>query len=238
MTARNLPRNHHGADPSGVVAPLPIFLLPAYTVLPFIRSPLGIGLVNPWNVIRRTLGLIILVPILEAILDIFVPSRASRDMGHVWLSIFALSYLVVSLVILARRWQGQRNGEEVHSAETGYSWLALRTKLPVGICEQLIVPLAIGILGYLIDHTFSVELGWWLMAAGVSLFILARWESRSFWAQHQGTVDDLIHAKSFEKRMERHETKQSGVTAGTPQDGPVFADLGDDISDFGEPRKR
>jgi hypothetical protein len=228
MAERDLPRNFHSDEYGGVSAPLPWVLLPAYTVLPFLRSPIGLQLVHPWTVIRRTLGLILAAWLLGTFLPAFTPPAQRKDMGETLLVGFTLAYLMVALVIFARRWQGQRKGEEMHSGEAGYSWLVQRTKLPVFLSEQVIVPLAIGALGYLLAHTISVELGWWLMAAGVSLFIMARWESRRVWSQHQATVDDLIRAKTYEDRMERHET-QTGSAHASP-DTPVFADLGDDAA--------
>ncbi len=227
MPARNLPRNFHSDEYGGVSAPMPWVLLPAYTVLPFLRSPVGLQLVHPWTAIRRTLGLIVLPVIVIGIVNAFRPPQRHFDTGHIWLSLFALSYLAVALITFVRRWRGQRRGEEMHSGEAGYSWLVQRTALPVALCEQVIVPPAVGALGYLIARTFSFELGWWLVAASVSLFIMARWESRRLWSQHQAVVDDLIRAKTYEDRMERHEAgARASSSMGT--DEPVFADLGDD----------
>jgi uncharacterized membrane protein YhaH (DUF805 family) len=208
VNKRHLPRNFHSHEYGGVVAPLHWLLLPAYTVLPFIRSPLGMQLVHPRNtVVIRVVALIFLPLIIEAVYVGFTQARLPENMGHIPLIYFALAYLAVTLVLFARRWHGQRHGEELHSGEAGYSWLAWYSTLPVALCEQLIVPLAVGALGYVVAHTFSVELGWWLMAAGVSLFIMARWEYRRIWSQHQATVDDIVRASP---------------------DEPIFADLGDD----------
>jgi len=228
MPACNLPRNFHSDEYGGVSAPAPWVLLPAYTVLPFLRSPIGLQLVHPWTVIRRTLGLIILPVIVVGIVNGFrSPQRNISHSGHIFLSLFALAYFAVALVIFVRRWRGQRKGEEMHSGEAGYSWLVQRTTLPAPLCEQVVVPLATGALGYLIARTLSFELGWWLVAAGVSLFIMARWESRRLWSQHQATVDDLIRAKTYEDRMERHEAG-GRASPSKGSDEPVFADLGDD----------
>ncbi len=228
MTKRDLPRNFHSDEYGGIYAPAPILLLPAYTMLPFIRSPLGIQLVNPWTALRRFLGLTILPLIAEFLWVGFTNKRLPGNMGHIPLIYFALTYMVFAFGIFARRWYGQRHGEEVHSGEAGYSWLVKLTALPIGLCEQVVVPLAVGFIGYLIDHTFSVELGWWLMAAGLSLFIMARWEYRRLWSQHQATVDDLIRAKTYEERLSGHESKQ-GTSSQESGHGPAFADLGDDF---------
>jgi hypothetical protein len=227
VAQRDLPRNFHSDEYGGVYAPGPLLLLPAYTLLPFIRSPVGIQLVNPAKVIRRVVGLIVLPFIAEVLWVGFTQKRLPDSMGHISLVAFALAYLIASLVVFARRWYGQHHGAELHSGEAGYSWLVWRTTVPVGACEQVIVPLIAGVLGYAIAHTFSIELGWWLMAAGVSLLIMARWEYRRVWSQHQATVDDLIRAKSYEDRMTRHESMQGGASPASAS-GPIFADLSDD----------
>jgi hypothetical protein len=237
VTKRSLPRNFHSHEYGGVIAPPAWVLIPAYSLLPFIRHPLGLYIVHPRVVVIRVVALIFLPLIIEVFYVGFTQARLPENMGHIPLIYFAVAYLAVSMVVFARRWQGQRRGEELHSGEAGYSWLAWHTSLPVGLCEQLIVPLAVGLLGYLIAHTFSIELGWWLMATGVSLFIMARWEYHRLWSQHQATVDDLVRAKTYEERMSSHEAGQ-GAASQASTDGPVFADLGDDDPAPGKRRGR
>jgi hypothetical protein len=199
-------------------------MLPAYTVLPFLRGPLGYEIVQPFRAIRHALQLIILPVLVEALWVAFNPQRTPPVTRYPYLSIFALTYLAVTLILFARRWWGQRKGEEVHSAETGYSWLAWYTRLPVPLCELIIVPGALFGLGYALDHGgVSMELGWWLMACSASLFLMGLWEFRRAWSQRRATTDDMVRAKAFEARVDRQ-----GVGAGgaqTKKDGPDFADL-------------
>jgi hypothetical protein len=229
MAMRELPRNFHSDEYGGVSAPAGWVLMPAYTILPFIRSPLGIHLVHPWTVIRRTLLLIVVPTIIEAVASAFSPPHPRKDLGLLPLDVFALAYCALSLAIFARRWRGQRSGDDMHSAESGYSILVRITSLPVWLIEQLVVPVATLGLGYLIAQTISVEFGWWLMVAGLSVFIMARWEHRCLWAQHQATVDDFIRAGSYEDRIARHDNQHAGA-ANAGADAPVFADLGDDVA--------
>jgi hypothetical protein len=226
MATRDLPRNFHSHEYGGVTAPPWWLLAPAYSVLPFIRRPLGMVTVHPRKVIARTVLLVLLPPLIHWFYIAFTSRLLSDHMGHIWLVYFAVASLAVSLAIFIYRWYGQRHGEELHSAEAGYSWLALKTRLPVALSEQLIIPLAIGLLGYGIAQTFSFELGWWLVASGASLCIMALWEYRRIWSQHQATVDDIVRAKTYEERMGRHETQQG--PSQRPSDAPVFADLGED----------
>ena len=142
--------------------------------------------------------------------------------GFPYLSLFALTYLVLSLAIFARRWWGQRHGEEIHSSEAGYSWLARYSHLPVPVCELAIVPFAVFALGYVLAHTVTLELGWWLMACGASLCLMALWEHRRVWSQHRATVDDVVRAKVFEARVDRAAPQTSPVGG---KDEPDFADL-------------
>jgi len=221
-TIRVLPVNFHSDEYGGVSAPPSWLTLPGYTVLPILRGPIGINHVHPWKVLIRTLGLIFLPALLMAFINAFIPPANRTSTGHDALTLFALAYMVISLVIFSRRWLGQRRGEKMHSAEAGYSWLAQRTTLPVVLCEQVIVPVMVAALGYVVAHTFSFELGWWLVAAGISLFIIARWEYRRVWAQHQSTVDDLIRARAYEERVDRQEAQRANPYQATAD--AIYAD--------------
>ena len=64
------------------------------------------------------------------------------------------------------------------------------------LCEQILVPRGVTILGYAIAHSFSVVLGWWFILCGISLYFMARWEHKRTWSQRRSTVDDTIRSKS------------------------------------------
>ena len=220
---RDLPPNFHSHEYGGTDAPAPILLMPAYTVLPFIRSPLGYEIVHIMPAIRRTLGLIILPVIAEFLWVGFTNKRLPENMGHGYLVDFALAYLVADIVIFGRRWMGQRKGEKLHSAEAGYSWLAWYTPLPVALCELVAAPGALLLIGEVFHRTVSIELGWWFRFAGASLFLMGWWEHRRIWSQHRATTDDLVRAKAFDARVDH-----AGVHQGpspTAAEGTDFADL-------------
>ena len=197
--------------------------MPAYTVLPFIRSPLGYEIVRILPALRRTLGLIVLPVIAEALWVGLTHAQLPANMGHVYLSDFALAYLVADLIIFARRWSGQRSGEKLHSAEAGYSWLAWYTTLPVVTCELVAAPGALLLLGEVFHRTVSIELGWWLRLAAASLLLMGWWEHRRVWSQQRATTDDLVRAKAFDARVDRSGVHQGAPS--TPTDPPNFADL-------------
>jgi hypothetical protein len=226
MAQRTLPPNFHSHEYGGVIAPVHFTLVPAYTLLPFLRRPIGIHLVSPFTVLLRTFLMIILPPVLIGFYVGITLRPVSRAWGHEWFVCFALAYAALALATFAWRWIGQRRGEELHSSEAGYSWLVRLTPLPVGLCEQILVPFLVWVVGYGIDHSVSKLLGWWFMAGAASLFIMGRWEGRRRWTQQQSTVDDVIRAKTYEDRMAWHEATQR-VSPATP-DAPVFADLSDD----------
>ena len=220
---RDLPPNFHSHEYGGTEAPAPFLLMPAYTVLPFIRSPLGYEIVRILPALRRTLGLIVLPVIAEALWVGFTHAQLPANMGHVYLSDFALAYLVADFIIFARRWSGQRSGEKLHSAEAGYSWLAWYTTLPVVTCELVAAPGALLLLGEVFHRTVSIELGWWLRLAAASLLLMGWWEHRRVWSQQRATTDDLVRAKAFDARVDRSGVHQA--TPSTPTEPPDFADL-------------
>jgi hypothetical protein len=154
-------------------------------------------------------------------------------MGHLWLAGFAVASLAVSCVIFARRALRQRRGEEIHTAEAGYSVLTWRTNLPVALCEQIIVPLALAAVGWLIAHTFSLELGWWLMVCAASWLVMARWELRRRLSQTRATVDDMIRAKTFEARLDGHERQARTASRGPDLAGGYGRSSEPDMAELG-----
>ncbi len=219
---RTLPPNLHSHEYGGIQVPHHLIMLPAYTVLPFLRAPIGYDLVRPAAAIMRAIALIVF-PVLAEGLWVGFTQRPIPPTRLPYLSLFALAYLAASLAIFARRWIGQRRGEELHSGEAGYSWLARLTPVPVWLCELIIVPALVTGAGYLLVGNVSNELGWWLEAAGTSLFVMTLWEYKRTWSQRRAAVDDVVRGKAFEARVD-----QQGTRAGRPQrdkGGPDFADL-------------
>ena len=215
---RRLPHNFHAQEHGSVESPPRWAFVPARTVLPFLRTPLGYDMVHPGKAITTAFMLIVL-PLVFWFLYVGLTRRPPPDnIGHVWLAGFAAASLVISCIIFARRFIGQRRGEEIHTSEAGYSWLTWRTRLPVPLCELIIIPLGLGVLGWVIKDTFSLDLGWWLVVCAVSYLIMARWESRRRLSQTRATVDDMIRARTFEERLDGHERQAKG--ARTANAGP------------------
>jgi hypothetical protein len=219
---RRLPPNFHTHEHGAVEPPPRWAFMPARTVLPFLRTPLGYDMAHPRTAFWNAFMLVVL-PLVFWFLYVGLSRRQPPDnIGHVWLAGFAIASLVVSCVIFARRFIGQRRGEEIHTAEAGYSWLAWRTSLPVPLCELLIIPLGLGVAGWVIKDTFSLDLGWWLVVCAVSYLIMARWEYRRLLSQTRATVDDMIRAQTFEERLDGHERQARGARTGKagPQQRP------------------
>jgi len=222
---RTLPPNFHSHEHGGVDAPPRILLKPAYTVLPFIRAPLGYHVVHPYQAIVMALGLSILPPFLAIFYVGFTRVQMPDNVGHEYMIYFAILYLVLSLLRFAWRVLGPR--KNIHSAEAGYSWLARLTPLPVWLCEIVLVPAAVGYVGYLIRESFSAELGWWLLICAMSLMLMAVWEAKRRASQRRATVDDIIRAETFEARVSGQEARAkpaAGMNADA--DKPDVAELG------------
>jgi hypothetical protein len=203
---RRLPRNFHAIDHHDTSAPPHCTVLfPARTVLPFLRTPLGYNMVHPGAALTGAIALCFLPLVFWALYAGVRQPHIPDNIGHTWLMGFAVVSFLATCLIFARRAIGQRRGTQIHTSEAGYCYLTWRTDLPVPLCEQIIVPAALMCLGWLIAHSVSFELGWWLVVCGVSYLVMARWEYTRRLAQTRTTVDDMIRAESFEERLDSHE---------------------------------
>ena len=220
--ARSLPPNFHSHEYGTIDAPPHFLLAPAYMALPFLRSPIGYGLVRPFTAFYRTVLLIVVPVVLEWLWEGLRPQRRDVLDGFPFLSAYAAAYLVLSLVLAARRSIGLNRAPPLHSQEAGHSWLVRFTTLPVPLCEILIIPGAVFLLGLVVRNTVSWELGWWWMITGLSLFGMGLWEFRRLRAQQRATTDDMMRAKTFEERVDKQD---AGAKSGPQKDEPDFADL-------------
>jgi hypothetical protein len=210
----------------GLLPPAWYVLAPAYTLLPFIRTPLGWHVVHPASTITAALALAFAPFLIWFVLAAFV-SGPIPDMGHEAMMVFAGVYFALGVVIWIRRWRGQGCGAEVHSAEAGYSWLAWYSPawFPVPLIEIVIVPLLV--FGLACGLLFlSFELWFWFTAAALSLLMMAQWEWRHRLAQARARIDDTVRAGVYEEQLDRHEKAKARTrkSAGA-QPGPDFADL-------------
>jgi hypothetical protein len=205
---QDLPRNFHSFEYGSGKAPSRAVLFPGYTLLPFIRDPLGFDIVNPKTAIMRTLLLL-----LAGYLGQFVMPHAPPE-DFALLACFALAYLALSLVRFFRRWRGQGRGEDIHTAEAGYSFLARMLPLPVAITEILILPALIALMGSELWDSGNCELGGWLMLAALSLSLMGWWEYRRRWSQHRALTDDVLRAESYSERMQARESRARSAGRG------------------------
>jgi hypothetical protein len=197
---RHLPRNYHTHEHGTKPPPPGWMLFPALTVLPFLRGPLGYEMVHPRPGIVRALKLIVLPACIWWVFHPFIHFPA--NLGHMWMMRFAAAGFVLSLVVFLWRAFGPSRGEEVHTAEAGYSWLSLYTDIPMPLCELVIVPGLLAVTGYALTQTISFELGWWLILSGASYLVMAAWEYRRRMAQQRATIDDKIRAQMFGDQLD------------------------------------
>jgi len=221
---RQLPPNIHEHQHGRVRQPAWVLLLPAYTLLPLLRSPLGYEVAYP----RHAFAWLLILMVIGGVVALFYPPAA---MGFRWFAAVCLLSFVASCVQFVQRWRGQGRGEEIHTLEAGYSLLAWHSDLPVPLVEQLLIPAGLAAIGWGIAHTFSAELGWWLFVGGFSYALMARWEYRMLWAAIREPVNQMIRAKLFEQRLDAHERKarryaphaQRPQAAGSDSDEPDVA---------------
>jgi hypothetical protein len=209
--AGNFFTNEHG----DVRTPHWILLMPAFGLLPFIRSKLGYEIVHPINLFRRVLGFVCLPWMGMWVYAMATQKPLPSNVSSGWFVAFAASSCILSCIIFVKRARGQHRGEGIHSAEGGYSFVTLYTKLPIPLCELVIVPLGLAGVGYLIAHTVSFELGGWLMfACAPSYLILAIWEYRRRLSQIRAVSDDVLRAGVFGSNLHRPRAPAPGFASG------------------------
>jgi hypothetical protein len=225
---RKLPLNIHSSEYGGI-HPLPFWFLytPAYTVICFLRAPLGYEMCRPIDAIRHGVVLIFSSELLSA-LWVSAHARPLPDsVGLRFIWYFTAAHFVISCVIFARRSWGQRHGEQVHTCSAGHFFLTRHTRLPVFLSEVVIMPGGVFVLGYWIYHYASIALGAWLICASISLLLMSAWETARYWSQIRATADDFIWANDYEERTRTHENLSGHDATGNNKKDkePDFADL-------------
>jgi hypothetical protein len=220
---RDLPHNIHAHELGSGHAPPGWMFMPGYIVLPLVREPLGYEIVHP----LRAAGQRVIVAALGFLVFITYPPAVT---GPEWFYGYLGVSFVAACIAFTRRAIGQRRGEQIHTAECGWSYLARFTSLPVWLCEQVLVPLGIAALGYFTAQTVSFLLGWFWVLTGASLALMGHWESARRRAQMRTTVDDLLRAQAFGERLADQEqqayARPTGRSTAGQGDEPDVAELG------------
>ncbi len=184
--------NYHGQDPRGGK---PVYhgwdVLPALTVLPWLRYPVGNKVAKPLNAIINAAFLTFATPFIWAFIFRDDAWNYPRNIGLPWLMAFAWGCAAVCFAVWAwrvfrlmqsgREQQagGQHRVKPVHQMEAGYSWAArLLTPLPLWLTELFLVPAAFIWAGWCFLHGPSLDLGLWLFVVGFSLAVLGFTELR------------------------------------------------------------
>jgi hypothetical protein len=230
--------NLHSYEHGGVPAPPPIFVSPAVGLLPLMRWPLGYETLSPFKAAKRFLILFLVPPVGWTVLELlhhFPPENENRQYFY----IYALASFVMTLLRFMQRAIGQHTGEEIHTAEAGYSLVAHVLPLSPAVTEQFIVPSLLGWGGWQVAQVYSADLGYWLMVCAASYFILANYEIRNRWAQRRAPVDDKIRAQAFADNVDRHEQQVAKSKKARGKAAPIYAahDV-PDIAEFGGGRRR
>ena len=183
---RELP-NYHGPDPRGGAPVLHGWdVLPALTVLPWLRYPVGNKIARPVNAIINAAFLTFITPLIWGFIyrDEY---RQPSGIGLPWLMAFAWGSAALCLAVWAwrvlRLMQSARKGggsrvKPVHQMEAGYSWLARWTPLPLWLTEVFLIPGAFLAAGWRFFIGPSMDLGLWLAVVGFSLALLGFAELR------------------------------------------------------------
>lgn len=225
MRPSPLPRNIHAHEHGAGPMPAWGLLLPAYTVLPLIRRPLGYATVQPLHLL---VSLLLVAAVAFVLSAIYPPA----SFGAEWFFAFLAASFLAGCIVFTQRAIGQRRGEEIHSREVGYSFLTLRSDLPVPLCEILLVPLALGVVGWMLAHSLSGLLGGWLVICALSYLRMSTWEHGSRLARSRSVADDMVQAQTFSQRVQTHErrarTARPHSTTAGDGDVPDMAEVAED----------
>jgi hypothetical protein len=198
-----------------------LLLVPGASILPFTNSPLGYDVVHPLASLWLALRMAVL-PLVAEFLYVGVTARPlPPNIGHIPLLAFVALYVALSLAIFACRMWGEKS-DKVHSASHGYSWLVYWTNLPVPLCEVVLVPAAVVALGWQLGG-LSLELSWWLQAAGMSMAVRACWEWRNRRRQYRVARDELLRAERYSETVLNATGRGAGTGARTDDE---FATMG------------
>jgi hypothetical protein len=160
--------------------------LPALTLLVFLRSGLGMRLLNPFWLAGVTLFIMVVVSLTGE-------NRRPDD-----LLIFALAALTLGLYQRFNGWQKLRRGVQQHSYYIGTSFLE-RLPLP-GYFRQNrrisrhLEPLLCGLVGLLLSP-YTPALGWWIIFAAICLRAVEHSVFRVELRRQLDTLDGLIDSE-------------------------------------------
>jgi hypothetical protein len=230
------PPNFHGFEHGGVAQPRFTLLAPALAMLPLIRFPLGYATLSPLTAFKRGVVFLIIPPVFWFLWGMLTHAGPPPNEGRNLYDLYVVVAFVMTVLRFLMRAVGQQRGEEIHTAEAGYSPLTWLLPMPVAFIEQLVMPGLLGWLGWWMLHTACFDLGCWLFACAASYLLVANWEGRNLASRKRAPVDDKIRAQAFSDHIDDHEqqvVKQRRVKAKgktTPLygggDAPDIAELG------------
>jgi len=217
MTPRQ-PNAHLHQYAGDMPAPSLVFLCAfSVIILPFVRYPLGRQILRPGHAIPRT-AVMLTLPLMLDVIPAIHRIPAYR-FGYWHLVVFAL--LSLGLYLTRYLWCIFGNeSSNVHSTECGYSFLVYTTSWPIFLTEMIMMPGAFVAAGYVIAQSMSLALGWWIMASGASLCLLAAYEAARRYEARRGAADGMIQA-------------QTALNAAAPKSRKQRSDNVVDIADFG-----
>jgi hypothetical protein len=223
---RALVRNYHRDDGHGMVPPPDRRLLdPAYSVLPWVRWPVGYDHAAPISAICRVVLLTILPQVGWFLWCGFTGTPWPKNTGQWYLIYFASFCAVASCAVWALRLFGVGRGVEINSAEAGWSRILWYVPfLPPWLCEIVIVPALFIFAGWQCYSTFSRNLGAWLVLCGLSLALMAQWELRRRIRADLTVIDLRTQGETSGWRMERQERRARRRSSGAGAAARDFAE--------------
>ena len=234
-----LPPNFHSVEHGSATPPHWLLMAPAQGLFPVFRWPLGYETLSPLPAFRRSVFLLLLPTVFWTVYIGLGFAPPAFEEGRAFFYDYAAATFVMTLLRFAQRSVGQHRGEEIHTAEAGYSLLTHLLPVSPAFTEQLLTPALIGFAGVECTQNLSVDLGWWLLVCAASYFIVANYEVRNRWSQRRAPVDDKIRAQAFAANIDDHEKL---VAKPQPRKGKAVPLYGagevPDIAEFGGGRRR
>lgn len=184
-----------------------VTILPALTVMIFLRSKLGYRMVTPSYLLIMSLFLVLFPKIMVSLPYSSYSYKVTAEINKevTIMAVFVVAMIGLSLV---NRWQRKndfKQGNLWHTYSEGISRFSGFLPINESLCNRFVDPVFCLSVGIFTIYTISLFLGYWLVFAAFCLF---HWEG----ATNEARMDNLLDQLDAYCDSEAHEKSMSHFT--------------------------